>query len=73
MTQLVECYSGYAYGERPTALYWEAERLEVVEILARWRTPQGRFFRVRVADRRIFEVCYRESCYEWYVTPLQNP
>ena len=46
----VECHSGYEYAERPTALYWEGDRLEVAEILDRWRIPGAHCFRVRTAD-----------------------
>jgi hypothetical protein len=63
----VECHSGTTYGERPVALYWEGERLLIVEIEARWRFPDGRRFRVRVEDDRIFMLYYIEQAEEWRI------
>ena len=64
----VECHSGTTYGERPIALYWEGEKLLIVEIEARWRLPDGRRFRVRVEDERIFELYYTEQADEWRIS-----
>ena len=65
--EIVECLSGYTFGDRPIALRWEGERLPIVEILARWRLPDGRQFRVRVADDRTFELFYNEQADEWRI------
>ncbi|HEY46405.1 MAG TPA: hypothetical protein G4O14_06440 [Anaerolineae bacterium] len=64
----VECHSGTTYGERPIALYWEGERLLIVDIEARWRLPDGRKFRVRVEDDRTFELYYVEQVDEWRIS-----
>ena len=66
--ELVECHSGTTYGERPIALIWEGERLPIVEIVARWRLPDGRKFRVRVEDERTFELYYIEQVDEWRIS-----
>lgn len=66
--ELVECHSGYTYGERPIALFCEGERLLIVEIIASWRLPDGRRFRVRVEDDRTFELHYKEQVDEWQIT-----
>lgn len=66
-TEIVECHSGYTYAERPTALFYDGQRLPIVEIEARWRIPGGRKFRVRVEDGRIFELFYGELYDEWRV------
>ena len=63
----VECHSGYTYGERPIAFYWEGERLLIVEIEASWRLPDGRKFRVRVEDDRLFDLDYIEQVDEWRI------
>lgn len=67
MTELVECHSGYTYAERPTALQWENQRLEISEILAEWRIPGGHCFRVRSEDNRSFELFYGELYDEWRI------
>ena len=66
-SELVECYSGQTYAERPLAIYWEGERLEVIEILTRWRFPRGRKFRVRVEDDQVFELSYDEVLDHWQI------
>jgi hypothetical protein len=63
----VECHSEYTYAERPVAVYWNGERLPIVDINARWRTPGARYFKVRVEDGRIFKLSYWESLDEWRI------
>jgi hypothetical protein len=61
----VECYSGSAYAERPTAFIWEGIRLEIGAILNRWRTPVGNVFRVQTIDGLEFELAYDEGVDRW--------
>ena len=65
--EAVECHSGFEYAERPTALRWEGQRLEITAILAQWRIPGGKRFRVRVADGQVFELFYGELYDEWRI------
>ncbi len=67
---LVECHSDFVYAERPTTLIWQGERLEVESILAAWRIPEGRRFRVRTRNRLLFELTYREAEDEWQIQPI---
>ncbi len=64
---VVECHSGTSYGERPVALVWEGERLPVAAVEAGWREPDGRRFRVRTLDGRVFHLSYGERSNEWQV------
>ncbi len=66
----VECHSGYAYAERPTALHWQGQRLEIIEIEAEWRAPGGRCFRVRTLGNHRFELIYNEKDDEWKINEL---
>jgi len=70
MSDPVECHSGDEYAERPTALYWQGERLMVTLIEDRWRIPGGKCFRVRVASGRRFELFYGELYDEWRIHEL---
>ena len=63
----VECRSDCEYAERPIALYWQEQRMEIAEILSRWRTPSGKGFRVRTADDQIFELVYNEIAADWHI------
>ena len=67
MDAIVECRSEHEYAERPVALTWQGRRLEVGEILARWRTPGEKCFRVRTVDGQIFELAYIEAADEWRI------
>jgi hypothetical protein len=64
---LVECHSGYAYAERPVALRWESQRVEIELVEAEWRVPGGKRFRVRASDGRTFELFYDELSDAWQV------
>ena len=68
----VECHSGFTYAERPVALIWEGQRLEVEAILAAWRTPGERCFRVRTRSLLIFELTYSEADDRWQIQPIQE-
>jgi hypothetical protein len=70
MKDPVECHSGYEYAERPTALYWQGERLEVELIEDRWRIPGGKGFRVRVFGGQRFELFYGELYDEWRINDI---
>lgn len=65
----VECHSGYEYAERPIALHWEGERLEIESIQSQWRIPGGRVFRVHTTGGRDFELFYGELYDEWRINP----
>ena len=73
MTDIVECYSGSAYAERPTALTWQGQRIIIAEILSRGRTPGAKWFRVRSEDGQVFELSYAEAVderpseHEWQI------
>lgn len=63
----VLCRSDTDYAERPVALYWQGQRLEISEIVSRWRTPQGRNFLVKAQGSRVFELIYDERKDFWQV------
>jgi hypothetical protein len=67
MSEIVECHSEYEYAEKPVALTWGGQRLEIAEILERWRIPGAKCFRVRTADGQVFELLYGELYDEWRI------
>jgi len=67
---VVVCHSGYTYAERPTAFWWQGERLEINVIEADWRTPQGKGFRVCTHQGQSFELFYDERNDDWEITPV---
>ena len=67
---MVECYSGSEYAETPLALTWEGYKYEIAEIVARWRGPSEKGFRVKTVDGQAFDLTYREIPDEWLVQPI---
>jgi len=67
MPDLVECRSEVEYAEKPVAVFWQGVRLEIAEILAWWRTPQGKSFRVRTHSGHSFELSYDSSKDSWHI------
>ncbi|MGB9639480.1 MAG: hypothetical protein ACPL3P_03740 [Anaerolineales bacterium] len=70
MKELVECHSGYQYCERPIAIWWQNERLTVVQIIEEMRSPNGKNFRVNTQKGFLFDLTYEESTDQWTITPL---
>ena len=68
--ELVECYSGYRYGERPRALRWQGERLKIKEIQFQERRPQGWFFRILTNSGQIFDLLFDEGKDTWEINLL---
>ncbi|MBN1537572.1 MAG: hypothetical protein JW908_12615 [Anaerolineales bacterium] len=70
MPGLVECRSNFEYAERPTALYWEEQRLMVDKIILSWRAPDGKYFRVQTADGQVFELFYDDLFNDWHIRSI---
>ena len=70
MTDRVECYSGYQYAEKPRALQWQGQTLEITEIKAEWPTPVSHCFRVLTQAGLWFELSYNEIDNQWTIHPL---
>jgi hypothetical protein len=70
MDYQVACYSGWKYGEHPTAIISDEGRDEISEILKRWRTPEGLFFQVWTKNGISFELVYDESRDRWKVSAI---
>jgi hypothetical protein len=68
--EIVECRSDSEYAERPLALTWQGQRLEIAEIVSRWRGPGEKGFQVKTVDGQAFELIYREFPDQWQIEPL---
>ena len=66
-SSIVLCHSSHAYLDRPIYLYWDDQRLPVVDILNRSRQLDGDHFHVRVEDDRTFRLVYFPSKDVWRV------
>ncbi|NJC97025.1 MAG: hypothetical protein C3F07_19335 [Anaerolineales bacterium] len=70
MMNIVECRSDTTFAERPLSLLWQGCRYEIAEIIARWRGPTEKGFRVKTVDGQAFDLTYREIPDEWFVQPI---
>jgi hypothetical protein len=67
----VVSYSGYRGEETPRAFFLGSNRVEVVEVLERWRGQQVEdsrvksCFRVKGDDGLVYTLCYDEQDSEW--------
>jgi len=68
----VECLSDTdaSRADRPLSLVWQGHRYEIAEILARWRGPGEKGFRVKTMDGFAFELTYQEVSDDWHVQPM---
>lgn len=66
----VECRSEYTYPQRPVALWFDQNRVEVAVVEDENRTPHGKLFRVRLTDGCRFELLYEELTDEWSVREI---
>jgi hypothetical protein len=69
---IVECLSSSAFPERPLALIWEGQRLEIGAILSQWRTPEALWFRVQTRDLRTFDLAFFKARDCWQITPISG-
>ena len=67
MNDQVYCRSDSKYAERPVAMMWEGEKLEIKDILASWRTPDGISFHVLAVNEQLFNLHYSESIDNWQI------
>jgi len=66
----VECRSDTEYPERPLALTWQGRRMEIAEIIATWRGPGEKGFRITTVDGTAFDLAYHELADDWHVQPV---
>jgi hypothetical protein len=70
MSEVVTCYSGARYAERPVAFQYAGERLQVSAVMRTWREPAALFFLVQTSDGRRFRLAYEEESGRWCVDLL---
>lgn len=66
----VECRSDSEYAERPLALTWHGTRMEIAEIIATWRGPGEKGFRIKTEGGAAFDLAYHAIADEWQIQPL---
>lgn len=72
MSELVSCYSGTRYAERPTAFRFDDQQLAVSQVLRQWREPDSLHFVVLVPDGRHFQLSLCTHSGHWRVDPVKD-
>jgi hypothetical protein len=67
MNELVECYAGHAYPDRPRSLYWQGRYRPVDTVISRARLPEGLWFRVSTDEGEIFDLTYSVVTGVWRI------
>jgi len=67
---VVECRSDSEYAERPLSVNWQGRRMEVAEIVATWRGPGEKGFRIKTVEGAAFDLAYHEIPDEWHIQPI---
>ncbi len=64
----VECYSGYRGEETPRVVWIGSSKIEVIDILDRWLSPDHRYFKIRVNDQSVYIIRNDSITLEWDLT-----
>ena len=68
----VIAYSGYRGEETPRTIFFQNERIEVIEILRQWIQVKSdnreikRFYQLKGNDRNLHTIYYDEKLMEWF-------
>ena len=66
----IQCYAGHRGEEEPRAFDLGDRRIEVMEIIDRWRSPEYRYFRVQAYDGGVYILRHDETAGEWELTEV---
>ncbi len=61
----VECYSGYRGEEIPRVVWIGSRKIEVIDILDRWLSPDHRYFKIRGNDQSVYIIRNDSITLEW--------
>ena len=64
----VECYSGWRVEETPRRIFLGERRVEVLEILDRWLSPDHRYFKFTGDDDALYIIRHDCRSHTWDLT-----
>ncbi len=68
MSAQVECYAGYRGEETPRRFSLGERKVEVIEVVDRWRTPDHQYFKVLGDDGGVYVLRYANASGQWEMT-----
>ena len=67
ITSTVECHSSYSSCDHPSAIWWQGKRHLVKAIIAEWRTPVEKHYRLFVDEKLFLKAIYNDKENIWKV------
>ena len=64
----VQCHAGHRGEEEPRAFDLGDRRIEIMQIIDRWLSPDLRYFRVLAYDGSVYILRHNEAASEWELT-----
>ena len=61
----VFCHAGYRSDEYPKSILLHGRHLEIERIVDAWQSPEGRWFRVRCEDGRLYLLFWSRTTADW--------
>ena len=73
MRTRVQCYTGYGGEEAPQSFDVGQQRVNIVEIIDRWLSPDHRYFKVKTSDRKFYVLRQgRAGAADWEIAPFSQ-
>jgi len=69
----VICYEGYRSEETPRAFFLGARRIEVADIIDRWRGEDLEYVKLRGSDGALYILRYAAERDEWEIHLMEAP
>lgn len=69
----VECHAGHRAEEEPRAFYLGERRVDIMQIIDRWISPDHRYFKVRAYDGTEYILRHDERSGRWEMTMFDHP
>ncbi len=64
----VQCYAGHRGEQEPRSFELEDRRVEVMEIVDRWLSPDHRYYKVQGYDGSVYILRHDELAGDWEMT-----
>jgi hypothetical protein len=68
----VECYCGHRGEETPRRIRFAERKVEVLEVIDRWLSPDHRYFKVRGNDQGTYIIRHDMKQWKWELTAYQD-
>jgi hypothetical protein len=64
----VQCYAGYRGEETPHCFFIGERRIDLLDVIDRWMSPEDRYFKLRAVDNGIYILRHMVRSDSWELT-----